>query len=216
MEIQGWVNTLASRRAPSTVRRSFVILAEVLEAAVDGGLLPGNPARRARLPKLQRTEMRFLAPGELEALAEALGPRWRPMLLTMAYATLRLGEAAGLRRIDVDPLHGTLRVANNVVEVGAHRHEGPPKTSAGRRTMSLPASVMAELEAHLSRFSGQTYVFPWEDDGPLRAEEWRRRFWRPAVDQAGLAPLGSHDLKHTRGSPPGRRWRWGLRDRQAG
>jgi integrase len=63
--------------------------------------------------------------------------------------------------------------------------------------MSLPATVMAELEDHLSRFAGQTYVFPWDDGGPLRAEEWRRRFWRPAVTRAGLAPLRAHDLKHT-------------------
>jgi integrase len=197
MDVQGWVNALAAVRAPSTVRRSFVILYGVLVTAVDAGLIPVNPAGRARLPKAQRTEMRFLAPAELETLAETIGSRWRTMILTMAYATLRLGEAAGLRRVDIDPLHSTLRVANNVVEVGGRLHEGPPKTAAGRRTMTMPASVMAELDTHLSRFSGHPYMFPWDDGGPLRAEEWRRRFWRPAVATAGLAPLRPHDLKHT-------------------
>jgi len=202
IDVQNWVNNQAATRAPSTVRRSFVVLDAALEAATEAGRLAANPAGRARLPKLQRSEMRFLTPEELEYLAEAIGQRWRAMVLVMAYATLRLGEAAGLRRVDVDVDAGTIRVANNVVEVSSKLHEGPPKTAASRRTMTLPASVMAELEEHLNGLQGQpgtgsAYTFPWDDGGPLRAGEWRRRFWHPAVRAAELAPLRPHDLKHS-------------------
>ena len=61
----------------------------------------------------------------------------------------------------------------------------------------MPSSVMAELEDHLNRYASPTYVFPHPDGTCLRAEEWRRRIWRPAVTAAGLAPLRAHDLKHT-------------------
>jgi hypothetical protein len=43
---------------------------------------------------------------------------------------------AGLRRVDLDVLHGRLRVANNVVEAQNGLHEGPPKTKAGQRARS--------------------------------------------------------------------------------
>jgi len=196
-DVQAWVANLGTRLSPSSIRRAFTILDQLLDAAVDGALIIANPAARTRLPRLDRPEMRFLTPAELESLADTIDTRYRAMVLTMAWATLRIGEAAGLRRADVDAVAGTLRVANNLVEVSGRSHEGPPKTGAGRRAMTLPASVVAELGDHLRHHAARTYVFPHPDGGRLRAEEWRRLIWRPAVTAAGLAPLRVHDLKHT-------------------
>jgi hypothetical protein len=116
------------------------------------------------------------------------------MVLVMAYATLRIGEAAGLRRTDVDVVAGTLRVVNNLVELRGQLHEAPPKTDAGRRTMSLPTSVVADLAVHLERFPGEVYVFPEPNGGPLDPSVWRTSCWYPAVRAAGLRPLRLHDL----------------------
>jgi integrase len=169
------------------------------DAAVDGGLVTVNPATRVRLPRITRVEMRYLNrnPVELELLADTITERYRVMVLTMAWATLRIGEALGLRRSDLDLAEGTLRVANNLVEVAGKLHEGPPKTAAGRRTMSLPASLVSELAHHLDHFAGPVYVFSTADGRPLHAEDWRRLHWRPAVEAGGLSPLRAHDLKHT-------------------
>jgi integrase len=195
-DVQRWVNDLAKRVSPASVRRTFVILAQLFVLAEDHEL-GTSPARRIRLPRIERDEMRFLTPAELDRLADAVGLRWRAMVLLMAFATLRIGEATGLRRRDIDPMHRRVQIANNIVEVGHQLHEGPPKTRAGRRTMSLPNVVMTAVEDHLDCFAGESYVFPWDDGGPLRAEEWRRTIWRPAVASTGLAPLRPHDLKHT-------------------
>jgi integrase len=157
--VQSWVSELSGRLAPASVRRSYTVLAQLLEAAVEMGLLAVSPAVRVRLPRISRAEMRFLTPVELERLAAAIDIRWRSMVLVMAWATLRIGEAAGLRRGDIDSVAGTLQVATNLVEVHGRLFEGPPKTAAGRRTMTMPASVMDELADHLDRFAGPTYVF---------------------------------------------------------
>jgi integrase len=119
------------------------------------------------------------------------------LALVMAWATLRIGEAAGLRRTGVDPLTGTLTVANSLVEVHGRLIEGPPKTAAGRRTMTMPASVMEELADHIDRFAGPTQVFCGPKGARLRSSEWRNAAWRRAIDAAQLAPLRPHDLKHT-------------------
>ena len=63
--------------------------------------------------------------------------------------------------------------------------------------MTLPKVATAAIGRHLDLVAPARYLFPWRDDGPLRAEEWRRIVWRPAVLAAGLAPLRPHDLKHT-------------------
>ena len=193
--VQEWVNDLARRLAPSTVRRTYTVLAQLLDAAVDAGLLAAAPTSRIRLPRRERYEARFLTADELEHLAEVIREPWRSMVLALAYATLRIGEVAGLRRIDVDPAAGTLRVANNLVQVHSKLIEGPPKTAAGRRTMTMPPTVMDEIGEHLARFAGPTHVFCSPQGGLLRPDTWRNLVWRPAVRKAGLAPLRVHDLK---------------------
>ncbi len=196
-EVQAWVNRLAARLAPSSVQRSFTVLRQVLDFAVDTRGLSVDPSERTRLPRRQRFEARFLTPDELERLASMIDPRSQAMVLVMAWATLGIGEAIGLRRSDLDLQTGRLRVANNVVEVSGRLHEGPPKTNAEWRTMTLPPSVVAELRPHVARFGGSRYFFTATSGGLLRAQEWRVNVWRPAVAAAGLAPLRPHDLKHT-------------------
>ncbi len=84
----------------------------------------------------------LIPPPGLERLASAIQPRYRAMVLVMAWGTLRIGEASGLRRSDVDLDAGTIRIENNAVQVLGRPLEGPPKTKAGRRSMTLPPSVL--------------------------------------------------------------------------
>ena len=196
-EVQEWVNRLAMRVAPATVQRCFTVLRQVLNFAVDNRLIPLNPSERITLPRRERFEARFLTPDELELLASMVDARSRALVLVMAWATLRIGEGLGLRRSDLDLASGRLRVVNNLVEIGGQLHEGPPKTNAGRRSMSLPPSILADLRLHVARFGTERYLFTTPNGLRWRPEDWRTRVWRPAVERAGLAPLRPHDLKHT-------------------
>jgi integrase len=106
--------------------------------------------RRVLVPKVEREEMRFLTPVEIIALADAIRPLYRTLVLVGAYGGLRIGELAGLRRSRVDLLRGTVEVAEIVTEVGGRLRVGPPKTRASRRTVGLPRAVVKELAAHLA------------------------------------------------------------------
>jgi integrase len=172
------------------------LLGKSLRAAVDAGLLATNPAERVRLPKIEREEMRFLAPDQVAWLADTIDSRYRTLVLVGAYG-LRFGELAALRRDRVDVMRGRLDVAETVVEVKGHHHVGPPKTRAGRRAVPLPRSVSTALADHVADLPQDALVFPAPEGGFLRASLFRRRTWHPAVDRAGLTPLRPHDLRHT-------------------
>jgi hypothetical protein len=60
-----------------------------------------------------------------------------------AYSSLR--RSVGLRVKRVDLLHQRITVAEQVTEIDGHFTWGPPKTEAGRRTVTLPAVTAAAL-----------------------------------------------------------------------
>jgi integrase len=190
----------ASGLAPNTVHKAYQVLSKALASAVDAGRLAQSPCRNVPLPRVEATEMRFLAPDEVARLAAVIHPRYRALVVVGAYAGLRIGELGGLRRARVDVLRGRIDVAEKVVEVGGHLHFGQPKTRAGRRQVPLPRPVTSEIEEHLARYvspNGDALVFTGPDGGALRARQFRARRWLPAVNAAGLAPLRPHDLRHT-------------------
>src|SRR5437773_1169102 len=126
--------------------------------------------------------------------------RSRLAVLVGAYGGLRMGELAGLRRWRVDLLRCEVRVAEIAVGVKGELIFGPPKTNRSFRTIRLPRFVSESLEEHLRLYTkgeGSDLVFTSPDGGPLRASNFRRRVWNPAVKAADLAPLRPHDLRHT-------------------
>lgn len=69
---------------------------------------------------------------EVAALSDAVGPRWRALVLLAAFGGLRFGELAALTRADVDLMRGTVRVRASVAELpGGVRHVGPPSPRPG-------------------------------------------------------------------------------------
>jgi len=200
MMVRAWVAELsASGLAPSTTTKAAQLLSKIMRAAVQAGYLAKSPCDGVRLPRIERVEMRFLEPGEVMALADAMDPRYRAAVLLAAYGGLRAGELFGLRAKRVDPLRRTVTIAETVVDVGGHPYFGPPKTRAGRRTVPLPRVAADPLAEHLRTYDRQPddLVFTAPEGGPVQLNVWRQRFWAPAVRDAGLAHLRPHDLRHT-------------------
>jgi integrase len=198
-DVQAWVAELSGRGfKPATVVKAYQLLGRTMTAAVNADMLPRSPCRAVRLPRVEREKMRFLNPAEVATLADAIGSRYRALVLLGAYGGLRIGEVAGLRRRRVDLLRGTVDVAEIVVEVRGELYMGPPKTRAGRRIVTLPRSVVEELAEHLGPVGeADAWVFTADKGGVLRPSNFRVKVWRPAVRTAGLAPLRPHDLRHT-------------------
>ena len=137
--VRSWVAELdGSGLAPSTTTKAVHILAKILRFAVRARVIPSSPCDGVRLPRIERNEMRFLTTVEVDALADAIDPRYRAAVLLAAYGGLRAGELFGLRAKRVDLLRRTVSISETVVDVGGHLHFGPPKTRAGTRIVPLP------------------------------------------------------------------------------
>jgi integrase len=65
--------------------------------AVEAGYLLRNPCTVKGAGQEQAPEMRFATVAQIAALAEAVGDRYRALVLVAAYGGLRWGELVGLR-----------------------------------------------------------------------------------------------------------------------
>ena len=77
---------------------------------------------------------------------------------------------------------------------------GPPKSAAGRRTLSVPRPLMELLAVHIVRRGLTTdevddYVLTLPEGGPLDYDHWRMRYWIPATKAIGLPWLTTEQAR---------------------
>lgn len=183
--------------------KAYRLLHAALEDAVRDQLLPRNPCMLAGAGVEHSAERQLLEPGQVIDIADAVPARWRAMVLVAGWCGLRFGELAGLRRRDVDLLHGTLQVARSLGELSTGELvEKTPKTKAGARTITVPAPLLEVLELHLAEYVGaeaDARVFTAPRGGPLRRSNFGDD-WRTAVRSIGLDGVAFHDLRHAAGT----------------
>src|SRR6266568_4384396 len=159
-----------------------------------------NPCRIKGAGQEKSPERPVLTIRQVFALAAAIEPRYRALVLLAVFASLRWGELAALRRGHIDLASGTLRVALSVVElVDGSLVTGPPKSEAGKRLVTLPPFLLPEIETHLDQFTApdnDSLVFVGPKNGPLRRSNFSG-IWRSATESAGLTSFHFHDLRHT-------------------
>lgn len=135
----------------------------------------------------------------MERLVSEVPGRDRALVLVGASAGLRWGEAAGLRRRDIDPLRSRIRIIDTAVQLhGQLGLDNEPKTARSKRTIPLARSIMRRLNDHLSENVGpspESLVFTAPGGGPsYRA--WSQTVLEPAVRRAGLGGITFYGLRH--------------------
>jgi integrase len=184
----------------NSINHTLSDLAQVLETAVEYGLMAQNPAsgKRRRL-KSTRPHRPWVEPEQLPALLDAAGSSTlgRTLLALLAGAGLRIGEALALRWQHVELATGTLHVVD-------------AKTAAGVRSVDLTPALREELT--LWRAGSQfaepgDYVLTTATGRKHNPSNLRRDVLRPAVaaanrqlEDVGIAAIGPitfHSLRRT-------------------
>ena len=193
----------------TSINKMLTTLAAILETAVEYELIIRNPAkgRRRRLPAvkphrswLDRADHIIAlldAAREIDRESRAGAGLRRPLIATLLFAGLRVGELMALRWSDVDLARGTIRVRQ-------------AKTDAGVRIVHLLPVLHGELAEHrnLVKAGPSELVFGTSSGRPLGASNIRIRVLARAVQRAdaelearGRQPLPAgltpHSLRRT-------------------
>jgi integrase len=190
---------LDSGVSPVTTAKAYRLLRAIMNTAVDDGLIKRNPCRIKAAGTERSPERPVLTVQQVYALADAIDPRYRALVLLATFASLRWAELAALAPADIDLKACTVRVTRqiNYPKGGGHAF-GPPKSRAGKRTVSFPDLIVPDLKKHLGDLGKSApLVFTSPDAAPLRHSNFYRRAWMPALEATGLTGTHLHDLRHT-------------------
>ena len=189
-------NLLDSGVSPVTTAKAYRFLRAVFNTAVDDGLIRRNPCRVKGADKEDSSERSVLTVAQVYALADAIGPRYRALVLLAAFASLRWAELAALRPEDIDLDARTVWITRQIdYPPGGGHTFGPPKSRAGRRVVPFADLIEPDLRKHLDESA--ELVFPSPEGAPLRHSNFYRRAWTPALEAVGLSGVHFHDLRHT-------------------
>ncbi|MFE3578967.1 tyrosine-type recombinase/integrase [Streptomyces vinaceus] len=199
--VRSWrADKLAGGTGPTTVAKAYALLRAILGTAVSDELIRRNPCQVKGASTVHTPERPTATVEEVYALAEAIQPRYRALVLMAGFLGLRWGELIGLHRRDVDLERGTVRVRRAVAELGNGQREiKAPKSAAGKRTVSIPGVILPEIREHLKQYAeagadGRVFI------GAKKATPRRNHFnrlWHKACREAGIKGLHFQDLRHT-------------------
>jgi integrase len=198
------------------VQLTLAVLSGCLNAAVDEGLIPSNPALRlGRYTKNPNAPIRTAEIftqaelGQLIETARATRPALYPLILTLARTGLRIGEALTLQVGDIDLIRRELWVRRSwgsTTAAFADRRIGTPKSRRLRR-VDLSQQLCDVLRTTLGvrdaegilanrALQASDWLFPGPDGQPLTRNMFQPK-WRRLVKAAGVRYRKAHTLRHT-------------------
>jgi integrase len=170
----------------------------MLAEAAEARLIGESPCRGIKLPRVPRTEQRYLTALEVERVAQVIGDHFAPLIYSAAYLGGRWGELVGLKPQRLNLLKRQVQIVGTLEEVrGKLRYVDETKTTASRRLVTIPAFLCEILAGHLECRPGE-FVFTTATGAMLRRSNFGRHHFKPALEAAGVDPdVRFHDLRHT-------------------
>lgn len=200
--VRKWHGSLPADR-PTLRSHAYGLLRTVMQTALHDGEISANPVHIRGAGNTKRvTKIEPASLSELEALVTAMpDERYRVMTLLAAWCGLRFGELTELRRKDIDPSGGVVKVRRAVSRVEGTYVVGTPKSDAGIRDIAIPPHLMPVLSTYLDQTvtSGKEgLLFPAATDPTkhMAPASLYKVFYR-ARKAAGRPDLRFHDLRHT-------------------
>jgi integrase len=165
-----------------------------------------NPCDTTKLPRSITPQRRYLTLPEVHDLTNTIDPRYKTFTQTGFLTGLRPHELVALKTTDLNLKDRTLTVTHTATELNgtiAHQPEG--KTSNARRTITLDTGLVTALTEHIEtnqlhtalRWEDAPFLFTAPSGGPINRRNFRRRFWKPAVQASVGEPMRMHDMRHT-------------------
>lgn len=120
----------AGHPGASTIAKSYRLLHAVCATALEDGLVTRNPCVIKGASVERPAERPVASIDQVYAIADAIEPRYRALVLLATFCALRVGELRALRQSNLDLLHRTVSVVEQYQQLGdGTLLLGPPKTA---------------------------------------------------------------------------------------
>jgi integrase len=198
--------------AARTIGHVHRLVHRMLRHAAAWGVVTQNVAAHVEPPSVTETEITILTEDQIGKVLEHLRGRTLRPIVSLALATgMRRGELLALRWKDADLDDASVTVARSLEQTKGSLRFKAPKTKHGRRKISVPAWMVAELRAHkakqqerrlklgMGRAPDDSLVFArW--DGATRAPHWLTQKFGLTMAALKIEGVTLHSLRHTHAS----------------
>jgi integrase len=192
-----------------TVTHAHRVLHRALERSVKNETLARNVASVISPPKVEEEEVETLSADEVAVTLHKLQGHDLYSIVAVALGTgMRRGELLAVRWSDTELDGAIVRVKRSLEETKEGLRFKAPKSKRGRRTISLPPSVVTVLREHrrkhlelrlalgLGRPEPDALVFCHPDGLPMSPDNLSRD-WIRACKALSLPKVMFHALRHT-------------------
>jgi integrase len=204
--------------SPSTVGHAHRLLRTAIRAAMASEKVSRNVVATISPPTVQQAEIEILDADEVPVVLAKLEDHWlHPLATTALGSGARRGELLALLWSDLDLEAGTMSITKALGQTRKSDENATglyiksPKTKAGRRTITLPANVVAALRAHRARtlelrlklmqgkMPNDAIVFCQHDGSHIPPNNLSRDWARVCIS-LDLPRKSFHSLRHTHAS----------------
>lgn len=198
-KIRSWHTSIANDH-PATAAKAYRLLSSIMRSALVDGVISTSPCRVEGAGTEHAAERPVATVDEVELLTMAMPEHLRIVVQLATWCQLRRGEILGLRRMDIDLKHGQI----HIVQSRTFGMDGKPilklpKTSAGRRTISVPRPVLMSLTRHLevsTALEAEALVVVGRGGSALTRDALQGS-WERARLTIHRPDLRLHDMRHT-------------------
>lgn len=143
-----------------TIIEHHRLISTVLEQAFKERLVVFNVSRQAELPRMEKKDVNYFQPEQIEAIRTALEneqPKWKMLVHLLLITGARRGEILGLKWDKVDFNKNRIYICNSILYSSDRGiYEDTPKTEKSKRFVTLPIETMNELKSY-QQYQAQEY-----------------------------------------------------------
>lgn len=197
-----------------TILEHHRLISSVLEQARKENLIPYNIASCVELPKVEKKDVNYFQPAQVEAIRNALEQepiKWKTLVHLLLVSGVRRGELLGLKWDKVYFDSNKIYICNSVLyspDIGIY--ESTPKTEKSKRFIVLPKETMRLLEEYKYHqmqlqlkngvyFQNKNFVFTQDNGQPLHPDsvtDYLSKFSK----RYNLPHINPHAFRHTMAS----------------
>lgn len=206
-DVRQLMSKLIKVRSAKTTNNILTMLKTIFKYARRWGYIRISPCEDVDKYRVERQEMDYLNPQEIQVLLKHCDEPFKTFVLTAVLTGMRKGELLGLQWGDIDWNSNTIFVRRSLKwKSGYNSPDGStgwyfdtPKTRYSVRAVALTPRLKEALEIHRihAPVNEHDLVFCNKDNNPLDPDNIIKRYFQPALRMAGLRTIRFHDLRHT-------------------